>query len=86
MASRRRTCTSKRRGRLGVSPDRCAAVEDSHGGIRSAHAAGMRVVAIPNSSYPPDADALTHADVVIGSLAELTPDVVCGSASRRRGS
>ena len=65
-------------GRLGVPPDRCAAVEDSHGGIRSAHAAGMRVVAIPNSSYPPGSDALTHADVVIGSLAELTPDVVCG--------
>jgi HAD superfamily hydrolase (TIGR01509 family) len=65
-------------GRLGVPPDRCAAIEDSHGGIRSAHAARMRVVAIPNSSYPPGADALTHADVVIGSLAELTPDVVCG--------
>jgi HAD superfamily hydrolase (TIGR01509 family) len=65
-------------GRLGVPPERCTAVEDSHGGIRSAHAAGMRVVAIPNSSYPPGADALTHADVVIGSLAALTPDVVCG--------
>jgi HAD superfamily hydrolase (TIGR01509 family) len=65
-------------GRLGVPPERCTAVEDSHGGIGSAHAAGMRVVAIPNSSYPPGADALTQADVVIGSLAELTPDVVCG--------
>jgi len=65
-------------GRLGVPPGRCTAVEDSHGGIRSAHAAGMRVVAVPNPSYPPGADALTHADVVIGSLAELTPDVVCG--------
>ena len=65
-------------GRLGVPPDRCTAVEDSHGGIRSAHAAGMRVVAIPNSTYPPGADALTHADVVIGSLAELTSEVVCG--------
>ncbi|MGH2934644.1 MAG: HAD family hydrolase, partial [Gaiellaceae bacterium] len=31
--------------RLGVAPARCAAVEDSHGGIRSAKAAGMRVVA-----------------------------------------
>jgi HAD superfamily hydrolase (TIGR01509 family) len=73
-------------GRLGVAPDRCAAVEDSHGGIRAAKAAGMRVVAIPNPSYPPGADALAHADVVLGSLAELTPDVVCGSASRRRES
>ena len=66
--------------RLGVAPTLCAAVEDSHGGIRSAHAAGMRVVAIPNSSYPPDGEALAHADVVLGSLAELTPEVVCGSA------
>ena len=64
--------------RLGVAPDRCAAVEDSHGGIRSAHAAGMRVVAIPNPSYPPGSDALAHADVVLGSLAELTPEVVAG--------
>lgn len=71
---------------LGVAPVLCAAVEDSHGGIRSAHAAGMRVIAIPNASYPPDGDALAHADVVLGSLAELTPDVVCGSASPRRES
>ncbi len=64
--------------RLGVAPDRCAAVEDSHGGIRSAKSAGMRVVAIPNSSYPPDEEALTLADVTIRSLDELTVDVVSG--------
>ena len=57
--------------RLGVAPERCAAIEDSHAGIRSAHAAGMRVIAIPNPSYPPGDDALAHADVVLGSLAEL---------------
>src|SRR5699024_6478503 len=34
--------------RLGVDAPRCAAVEDSHNGIRSAKAAGMRVVAVPN--------------------------------------
>ena len=39
--------------RLGVPPERCAAVEDSGNGIRAAHAAGMRVVAIPNRRYPP---------------------------------
>jgi HAD superfamily hydrolase (TIGR01509 family) len=62
--------------RLGVPPERCAAVEDSHGGIRSAKSAGMRVVAIPNPSYPPDDEALALADVTIGSLDELTVDVV----------
>ena len=64
--------------RLDVEPQRCAAVEDSHGGIRSAKAAAMRVVAIPNPAYPPDADSLAHADVVLDSLAGLTPDVVAG--------
>lgn len=62
--------------RLGVAPGRCAAVEDSHSGIRSARSAGMRVVAIPNPGYPPDADALAQADVVIRSLGELTPELV----------
>jgi HAD superfamily hydrolase (TIGR01509 family) len=62
--------------RLGVDAARCAAVEDSHGGIRSAKAAAMRVIAIPNSSYPPDEESLAQADVVLRSLAELTPAVV----------
>ena len=57
--------------RLGAAPERCAAVEDSHSGIRSAKAAGMRVVAVPNASYPPDEQALAAADVVLDSLAEL---------------
>jgi HAD superfamily hydrolase (TIGR01509 family) len=62
--------------RLGVEPARCAAVEDSHGGIRSAKAARMRVLAIPNPTYPPDDDALGLADVVLPALRDLTPDVV----------
>ena len=64
--------------RLGVAPERCTAVEDSHGGIRSARSAGMRVIAIPNPSYPPGDEALALADVTIGSLDELTVDVVSG--------
>jgi HAD superfamily hydrolase (TIGR01509 family) len=64
--------------RLEVDPRRCGAVEDSHAGIRSAKAAGMRVVAIPNASYPPDEEALALADAVVGSLDELTVDVLRG--------
>ena len=64
--------------RLGVAPERCAAVEDSHAGIRSAHAAGMRVVAIPNAAYPPDDEALGLADAVVSSLDELTVEVLRG--------
>ena len=62
--------------RLAVDPARAAAVEDSHAGIGSAKAAGMRVIAIPNSSFPPGAEALAQADVVLASLEELTPAAV----------
>jgi HAD superfamily hydrolase (TIGR01509 family) len=62
--------------RLDVDPHLCAAVEDSHNGIRSAKAAGMRVVAIPNPHFPPDEDALAQADVVLRSIDELTPGVI----------
>ena len=64
---------------LGVPPERCAAVEDSHNGIRSAKAAGMRVIAIPNPSYPPDEEALAGADVVLASLDELAPSIVASA-------
>jgi HAD superfamily hydrolase (TIGR01509 family) len=62
--------------RLGVVPDRCAAIEDSHNGILSANAAGMRVVAIPNVDFAPGDEALAAADVVLGSIAELGPELV----------
>ena len=62
--------------RLDLEAKRCAAIEDSHAGIRSAKAAGMRVLAIPNESYPPDEEALAEADVLLGSLGELTPELV----------
>ncbi len=65
--------------RLGVAPARCAAVEDSHSGISSARAAGMRVVAIPNTSYPPGEEALAEADVVLASLRQLTAAAIEGS-------
>ena len=64
--------------RLAVPPVRCAAIEDSGNGIRAARAAEMRVVAIPNHRYPPPADALALADVVLASLAQLTCVVVAG--------
>jgi HAD superfamily hydrolase (TIGR01509 family) len=62
--------------RLGVPPERCAAVEDSRNGIRAAKAAGMRVIAIPNPHFPPGEESLELADVSLGSLAELTPSIV----------
>jgi HAD superfamily hydrolase (TIGR01509 family) len=68
--------------RLGVAPDRIVAIEDSANGIRAAKAAGTRVIAIPNPHYPPPDDALKQADAELGSLWELTPDVVESVSSR----
>ncbi|HXV56556.1 MAG TPA: HAD family phosphatase, partial [Gaiellaceae bacterium] len=62
--------------RLGVDPARAAAIEDSENGIRSARAAGMRVLAIPNPQFPPADEALALADAVLPSIAGLTPAVV----------
>jgi HAD superfamily hydrolase (TIGR01509 family) len=62
--------------RLAVAPERCAAVEDSSNGLRSAHAAGMRVIAFPNRRYPPAPDALALADVTLDSLDQLSVSAV----------
>jgi len=64
--------------RLGISPTRGVAVEDSSNGLRSAAAAGLQVVAVPHPRYPPDPDALALARVVLHDLSQLTPDLVAG--------
>ena len=65
---------------LGVQASRAAAVEDSHNGILSARRAGLAVVAVPNRRFPPGAKALEQAAVVVGSLDELTADVIQAAA------
>jgi HAD superfamily hydrolase (TIGR01509 family) len=66
---------------LGCPPPDCAAVEDSSNGLRSAAAAGLRVIAIPQPQYPPDPDALAQASLVLPSLAGLTADAVAALAA-----
>ena len=62
--------------RLGIDPDRCVAIEDSASGIRSADAAGMAVIAVPNPDYPPGPDALELAATSVESVADVTPALV----------
>ena len=62
--------------RLQVDPDACAAIEDSTNGIRSAHAAEMAVIAVPNKDFPPEPDAVALAALVLNSLDELEPERV----------
>jgi HAD superfamily hydrolase (TIGR01509 family) len=61
---------------LGVAAGRAVAIEDSANGLRSAAAAGMRVIAVPNREFPPSGDALALADLAIGSLEALTPATI----------
>jgi HAD superfamily hydrolase (TIGR01509 family) len=62
--------------RLGVEPAECAAIEDSTNGIRSAHAAEMAVIAVPNRDFPPEPEALALAALVLDSLDQLSPERV----------
>ncbi len=55
--------------RLGITEG--VAIEDSENGIKSAHAAGLRVIAIPNPHFPPADDALALADEILENLDAL---------------
>jgi HAD superfamily hydrolase (TIGR01509 family) len=67
--------------RLEVEPSSCSAIEDSASGIRSAHAAGMLVVAIPNRAFPPPPDVLDLASVVLDSIEDLSPERILSARS-----
>jgi HAD superfamily hydrolase (TIGR01509 family) len=67
--------------RMGADPPTTAAVEDSSNGLRSAHSAGMVVIATPNRGFPPAPDALALAAVTVDGLAAVTPQLVAGLAT-----
>ncbi len=62
--------------RLGVRPQECVAIEDSPAGVASAHAAGMRVIGVPNMVSL----ATAPADAVLTTLAGLTPPALLTAA------
>ncbi|HWF55705.1 MAG TPA: HAD family phosphatase [Solirubrobacteraceae bacterium] len=68
--------------RLQVPAEECVAIEDSSNGLRSAHAAGMAVIAVPNPHYPPDADAVALAAASVGTPGELSAELVAQVARR----
>lgn len=58
--------------RLGVAPSCCIVLEDSEAGVRAAHAAGMRVVMVPDLKRPsPEVSGLATA--VVPTLHEALP-------------
>ena len=55
--------------RLGQDPARCLGIEDSSNGIKSALAAGLTVIALPNKLYPPRGEILNQCAAVANSLS-----------------
>ena len=55
---------------LGEKPENCFAVEDSKSGLLSAHAAGCKVVFIPDI-YEPDSEAESATDLRFNDLTEF---------------
>jgi HAD superfamily hydrolase (TIGR01509 family) len=70
---------------LGVDPRRSVAIEDSANGIRSADAAGLAVVVVPNREFPPAPDALALAALCIDTLDQLRPEAIERIARARVG-
>jgi len=66
---------------LGSDPARSVAVEDSTNGVRSASAAGMKVVCVPPGFHPPAEDTLALCAAVLDSLDDLTEERLHSFAS-----
>ncbi|MGE0716106.1 MAG: HAD family hydrolase [Alphaproteobacteria bacterium] len=67
--------------RLGVDPARCLALEDSHNGVRSAAAAGMMTVMVPDLLAPtPEIEALCTR--VAADLHQVRALILATSADR----
>jgi mannitol-1-/sugar-/sorbitol-6-/2-deoxyglucose-6-phosphatase len=73
--------------KMGVNPERCLAFEDSINGVRSAKAAGMKCVFIPDPSLRSRSAELQKdlgADLVLDSLLEFDEGCFLRTADGRR--
>ncbi|MEM9444441.1 MAG: HAD family phosphatase [Verrucomicrobiota bacterium] len=59
---------------LGVKPEKCLVLEDSHPGVRAGHASGAVVVMVPDL-LPPTEEVSKLADGIISSLLDLIPSL-----------
>jgi len=69
--------------RLGVPAARCAVIEDAPAGVAAAHAAGMASVGLLSTGRT--RQALADADAIVGSLGEISPEMLRGLIDRSSG-
>jgi beta-phosphoglucomutase len=67
---------------VAVRPDRAVAIEDSHWGLESARAAGLRTIAV-TTSY--EARDLGVSDLIVPDISHVTPELVDRVVSGRAG-
>jgi len=68
--------------RLGVSPERCAVIEDAPPGVAAANAAGMASIGLVSTGRT--RELLAAADLVVDFLGELSPAVLGRLITGRR--
>jgi len=59
--------------RMEIEPARCVVIEDAEHGITAAKRAGMKAVGLVGTT---SAERLAHADLVIDSLKQITPETL----------
>jgi len=60
--------------RLEVEPSECVAIEDSINGVRSAKAAGMYCIAVPDKRL--SQEEFQNADLIVSNLSKISPDLI----------
>ncbi|MEM7008630.1 MAG: HAD family phosphatase [Thermodesulfobacteriota bacterium] len=60
--------------RLEIDPSECVAIEDSINGVKSAKAAGMHCIAVPDKRLTQDQFKI--ADLIVPSLNRISPDLI----------
>jgi beta-phosphoglucomutase len=67
--------------KLRIDPSRCAVIEDAPAGVEAARRAGMTSIGLLGTA--PRERLAEHADLVVGSLRDLSPDLIRAAMARR---